>query len=105
MNEPIKRLSLFVFALIAFPFSSLAAKNLPTTGFISAPSRADIAYDTQHDVLYISGGSSLLRYDLSTRTFLPAIDIGGTTKGMDISPDGGTLAVANTGHELAQNYV
>lgn len=81
-------------ATFSFPVS--AATNLPKTGFITAPNRADIAYDTQHELLYISGDSSLLRYDMHAQKFSAPIQLGGNRKGMDISSDGKTLAVANS---------
>lgn len=105
MDQAFKKLSYLVFALIVSPLPSLAAMSLPNGGFISAPNRADIAYDTRHGVLYISGESLLLRFDMKAKEFLSPIALGGTTKGMDISPDGVTLAVANSAHGSSQNYV
>lgn len=88
----------------SMPWSN-GANASPITGFISAPGRADIAYDTKHDILYISGDSSLRRYDVKSQAFLTPIMLGGKTMGMDISPDGKTLAVANAVRGASQNYV
>ncbi len=92
-------------AIATSGLSFAAHAALPQSGFISAASRADIAYDTIHDVLYISGSNSLLRYDLPSQSFLAPIALGGTTFGMDISPDGKTLAVANTSKTATKNFI
>lgn len=71
--------------------SVLAANS----GMIPAPGRIDVAYDDTSHTVFISGGSALRRYDLERATFLPSLELGGSTYGMDISADGRTLAVAN----------
>lgn len=82
-------------ALAACTFVGSAQAYGGVQGFIEAASRADIAYDTAHGVLYISGDDSLRRFDMRSGKFLDPIVLGGKTMGMDISPDGKTLAVAN----------
>lgn len=74
-------------------------------GFISAASRVDVAFDTRTDVLYISGTDEVRRYDMQTGSFLSPIQLGGRTLGMDISPDGKTLAVANGTTASGYNHV
>jgi hypothetical protein len=66
-----------------------------SSGMIPAPGRVDVAYDSSSSTLFISGGSSLRRYDLRAGAFLPPLELGGSTFGLDISADGRTLAVAN----------
>ncbi len=63
--------------------------------FISAPNRVDMAYDQARSILYISSGSSVLRYSLLTNQFLTAFSLAGSLGGMDISPDGNRLLVAD----------
>lgn len=63
--------------------------------FISAPARIDIAYDDTRSILYISNGGQVLRYNISSKKFLRPFSLGGNLYGMDISPDGNTLAVAD----------
>jgi PKD repeat protein len=63
--------------------------------FIPAGSRADIVHDAQRDTLYISSGAQILRYRLATSSFLAPWSIGGNLRGMDLSPDGNMLAVAD----------
>lgn len=89
---------------IAFPWLT-GANAAFISGFISAPGRTDVAYDTTRGILYISGDTSLRRYDMKSQTFLAPIELGGKTMGMDISPDGKTLAVANAVRGASQNYV
>ena len=62
---------------------------------INAPDRVDIVYSSGQGVLFITSGSSILRYNVKTRSFLSAIDLGGSLNGIDLSPDGTTLAVAD----------
>lgn len=64
--------------------------------FVSAPSRVDIVYDDTRGLLYITSGSQLLRYQLSTKSFLTPVTIGGSLEGIDISPDDSTVAIADT---------
>lgn len=109
MATPTQKLSTGLAALIAAaalcgPAPSLA-DALPTSGFITAASRADIVFDTARSVLYISGNDSIQRYSLATQAFLDPIWLGGRTLGMDLSPDGNTLAVANTSRGATQNFV
>lgn len=94
--------------LLAATFIACSSASLAdslASGFISASDRKDIAYDTVHDVLYISGDSTLRRYDMKTGAFLAPITLGGITGGMDISPDGKTLAVANLSRGASKNFV
>lgn len=95
---------LALLGLITLPISH-AAMAATDSGFISAANRADIAFDTAHKVLYISGDNSLRRYDMQNHSFLAPIVLGGTTLGMDISPDGKTLAVANGNAGATRNFV
>lgn len=63
--------------------------------FISAPSRFDHIHDTKRNLIYISSQNFILRYRISDGTFLSPIQLSGSLGGVDISPDGDTLAVAN----------
>ncbi len=55
-----------------------------------------MVYGAAQKTLYITSGSSVLRYSLSTKKFLSPIDLGGDLSGIDLSADGKTLAVADT---------
>lgn len=82
-------------AMAIVMLSALAAPATAEGTFISAPNRMDVAYDDARDVLYISNGGQLLRYQVSTQTMLAPVTLGGQLSGLDISPDGNTLAVGD----------
>lgn len=63
--------------------------------FIPANARVDMVHDFQRDLVYITNGGSILRYNIGSNSFLSSFDLGGSLGGMDLSPDGNTLAVAD----------
>ena len=63
--------------------------------FISAPGATDFVHDPARGLIYIASGSQILRYRVATGAFETPVAVGGSLVGMDLSPDGGTLAVAN----------
>lgn len=71
--------------------------------FISAPNRVDIVYDDLRGLLYITSGSQLLRYQLSTKSFLTPVNVGGSLEGIAISPDESTVAIADTTYDANNN--
>lgn len=81
-----------VLLLLGALSSSVSARGK----LISAPSRVDMVYDDARSILYITNGDSVLRYDLNSNTFLSPFVLGGQLKAIDVSPDGNTLAVADT---------
>ena len=91
------------FAKSAFKFSLLLAlivcsmQKVDAAGtFVSAPSRVDMVYDSARDVLYITNADSVLRYHLGSNSFLEPFAIpGANLAGIDLSPDGNTLVVAD----------
>lgn len=91
--------AILTLALVAAP----AARADGT--LINAPNRVDIAYDDARDVLYISSGAQVLRYQVGSNTFLSAVTLGGQLGGMDLSPNGKTLAVADFSSDSQNNWV
>ena len=81
------------FALVAAASPDARAQSV--SGWIAAPNRVDVAYDTIRQVVYISNGPALVRYSLGQQAALPPLQVGGDLAGMDISPDGSLLAVAD----------
>jgi hypothetical protein len=81
-----------VLALLAAGGSAFAQAE-----FLGVPERVDVLHDEPRGLLYIStSGGSVLRYHLATKTFLaPIAIVASSLGGMDLSPDGGTLAVAS----------
>ncbi|MHB8883127.1 MAG: Ig-like domain repeat protein [Thermodesulfovibrionales bacterium] len=85
---------MFVIALfIVLAAGSASASVKPI--FIPAPDRADMVHDIKRNMLYITNADQVLRYDMTSLTFAEPWKIGGNLKGIDISPDGSTLAVAD----------
>lgn len=92
-------------AFLALAVAGTAQAGTLASGFIPAEGRADIAFDATNQVLYISGGPQVRRFDFGTKTFLSPLAFGGSTMGMDISADGKKLAVANLSRGADENFV
>jgi hypothetical protein len=94
--------SLYRIAVAALiPLVLLACSIVPpihgaSSVFIPASNRVDMVYDGPRDVLYITCSNSILRYRLSDGGFLPSIPLGGSLMGIDLSPDGNRLIVADS---------
>ena len=65
--------------------------------FVSSPARTDMVHDARRGIIYIANGSQIRRYRISTKSFLPALTLGVSSRamGIDISTDGSMLAVAD----------
>lgn len=82
----------FVAALLISSIQSVRAAGT----FIPAPSRVDMVYDGARDVVYITNGDSVLRYHIGSNSFLtPFTMAGANLAGIDLSPDGNTLVIAD----------
>ena len=90
-----------VLASILFSNSSVHAEGY----FIPAPSRVDMVYDDLRHIVYITSGDTLLRYDLSSTSFLSPMVLGGSLSGIDLSPDGNTLAIADRTRSDTQLWI
>ncbi len=86
-------IALVAIFILASSFTRSVARAAGT--FISAPDRVDMVYDDHRKILYITSQGSVLRYSLDTDSFLSPYQPGGDLAGIDISPDGNTLAVAD----------
>lgn len=73
--------------------------------FISAPGRVDMVFDQPRGVLYITSGGDVLRYQLATTSFLPPFSLGGNLKGIDLSPEGKYLVVADASSTTTNVWV
>src|SRR4051812_45649292 len=71
---------------------TLVIKPAISTGptLIPAPNRADMVYDQGRDILYITSGNQVLRYQLASDSFLTPFQLSGNLMGLDLSPDGNT---------------
>jgi hypothetical protein len=68
----------------------------PTATVIPAPNAVDTVYDAGRDILYITSGSTVLRYQLGAGAFLSPFQLSGNLMGIDLSPDGNLLMVADS---------
>jgi hypothetical protein len=73
--------------------------------FINAPDRVDLVYDDTRDILFITSGDAVLRYQVASNTFLSPLILGGKLKGIDISLDKNTLAVADASYTENEVWV
>ena len=88
------------------PWAPSAAGTGPVVGtFVPATARKDMVYDETRDLLYISNQDRILRYSVTGGTFLPPVVLGGSLVGLDLSPDAGTLAVADSGYGPATGWI
>ena len=86
----------FIYRVIAVFLCLAAVGHAHAVGtLIPAPDRVDMVHDFKRNVIYVSNGGQVLRYDVNADVMLAPIDIGGFLYGIDISPDGNTLAVAD----------
>jgi plastocyanin len=68
----------------------------PPPTLIPAPNRVDMVYDQGRDIVYITSGNQVLRYQLGSDSFLSPFQLSGNLMGLDLSPDGNTLIVADS---------
>lgn len=87
------RTMLGIVALTATLVAALPASAAGT--LIPAPQRVDMVHDDSRGLIYISQGGEVLRYHIASGGFLSPIVLGGQLKGLDLSADNGTLAVAD----------
>jgi Bacterial Ig-like domain (group 3) len=89
--------SVCIATAIFFTFGLLLTSNSAYASpvFIPAPNRADMVHDRKRNMLYITNGDQVLRYDMSSNSFASPWVLGGNLKGIDISPDDNTLVVAD----------
>lgn len=100
MNAPLfpPRLAKPLWSALVFILSLLCtAPAAAQTGFIPASARIDTVYDHKRDIVYISNGNQVLRWNLGAGQFLPPFTFRVDSRlfGMDLSPDDNTLVVAD----------
>lgn len=95
-----KLLFAMLWSACLFPGISVAGHT-----FLNVADRRDYAFSND-GILYIStSGGSILRYDTRSASYLAPFTIGGTLNGLDLSPDGQTLAVADASTQGANNRI
>ena len=81
--------------LFAVAMCHQAGTTFAAGTFVSAPNRVDMVHDPARDILYITSGSNVLRYHLGSDAFLAPFQLSGSLRGIDLSPDGNKLIVAD----------
>jgi hypothetical protein len=94
------RLIILGVIFILLPHTAKAVGTL-----IPAPSRVDMVYDSARDTVYITSGSSVLRYKIGSDSFLSSFELGGSLSGIDLSPDGNTLVVADRQRSATEVWI
>ncbi|MDR3685501.1 MAG: carboxypeptidase regulatory-like domain-containing protein [Coriobacteriia bacterium] len=81
---------------LALVASTHVGHALAQGAFVPAPARSDVAYDDSRGILYITDGDHIDRYDVAGgRLLTPFVVPGSILRGLDLSPDGKTIAVAD----------
>lgn len=91
-------LFVFLLMLVSAPLARAESTLIP------AENVADIVYDDEHQLLYISNGDEIDRYQPAGGVLQKMIKLNGAQlMGMDLSPDGKTLAVADYNFDGGRN--
>jgi streptogramin lyase len=91
-RTPLVNLAIILIGSPEFALRAQATVVPPTT--LSIANRSDYVFGG-NGILYITDGANIDRYDTNAQTFLTPFAVGGKLLGIDISPDGKTLAVAD----------
>lgn len=103
MRRAVRPLCLFVLAGLSL--GALPAQAVDGV-FLSAPNRVDSVHDPLRDYVYISSGSQILVYSLKYNAFRTPITIPfSQLGGIDLSPDGRTLVVADRAASSIDGWV
>jgi hypothetical protein len=70
-----------------------------------APQRVDMVHDDVRGLIYITQGGEVLRYHIASGTYLSPIALGGRLRGVDLSADQSTLAVADDMTDATRGWV
>ena len=73
--------------------------------FIAAANRTDMVYDGSRGIIYVANGTEVLRYGMGCGCTLDPITVGSNLEGIDLSPDGKTLAVADNSNDGSNVWV
>lgn len=95
-------LAVFV-SLVATLVALFPAAALGVT--IGATGCTDMVYNPTNGVVYVTAGNQIIRYDWLDQRSLPSWTLGSTLMGIDVSPDGTTLAVADSSQDATSNWV
>jgi DNA-binding beta-propeller fold protein YncE len=95
---------IFCVACLGFLSSQFPALAAPV--FIPAANRVGMVADPVRNVVYVpTTDGNVLRYSLASQSFLTPFALGGSLQGIDISPDGNTLVVADSSYGASSNWI
>ncbi|MHB9045175.1 MAG: hypothetical protein ACYC35_04470 [Pirellulales bacterium] len=87
---------MMILGVFVFLSAAVADQHAAASTFVPAERRVDMVHDLTSDVLFITNGPQILRYHLASGSFMSPIEIPGSfLRGIDLSPDGRTLAVTD----------
>jgi hypothetical protein len=96
----VRRVLVFLVATLALLL--MCASGLPSQAeaavapvSIAAAGATDMVFNPHDGIIYIAAGNKIVRYDWPNRAYLPSWPVGTKLKGIDVSPDGKTVAVAD----------
>lgn len=95
-------------AMVGVGLVPAAAVAEPEGVFAAAAARVDVVHDGRNRLVIVSQGGELLLFDDRKGELVETLVIGGDLAGMDITADGGQLAVANrsvVGDEFRIHFV
>src|SRR5688500_14939223 len=83
--------------LAAAVIEPLEGRRLLATTIVPLPSAPrDIVFDSSRNILYATtSAGTVARYNVATKTLLPAWTLGGSLNGLDITPDHSAIYVAD----------
>jgi hypothetical protein len=85
--------------------AGIAVHTTPVT-LIPVPTHRDLVFDGTRNLLYITtSGGTVERYDVAAQTLLAPLRVGNTLYGADVTPDGGSLYVAEGQRNVAQEFL
>lgn len=90
--------------LVTFVLSSFSAPSVAAT-LIPAANRADMVHDAKRGRIYVTNGPNLVTYLVNGGALLTPINFGGNLAGIDLSPDGNTLAIADKAGSATYSWV
>ena len=73
--------------------------------YLRESSRATDFVFSASGILYITDGADIDRFNTKTDTYLAPFVVGGNLLGIDLSPDGNTLAVADSSYQGSTNHI
>lgn len=83
------------FGAVALILLSIIASSDAHAQFIGISGRKDHVFDPVNRILYITTATTVQRWDAATGTMLAPWTLGGELGGIDVTPDGATILVAD----------